>query len=367
MNQTPLYNLHLKYKAHMREFSGWQMPIYYTGIIAEHKAVRQKAGLFDISHMVRLKIEGIGASDLVQRLTTNDVSVLKTGDIQYSLVCNQEGNILDDILVFSLDDGYLLVVNAGNKQTVLSWFKKWAGQAEVKDISNQMSMAAIQGPISQIILQKLIDINLSSIKYYHFTQEKIAGITGFISRTGYTGEDGFELCFASEKAKTLWLALLSAGKDYGLQPIGLGARDTLRLEAALPLYGHELSTQINPFEAGLERFVKLDKGDFLGRRSLIEVKKVGINRKLVGFEMIDRGIPRAGYTVSKDGKHIGQVTSGSFSPTLDKNIGMGYVGTGYTHEGCEFEIEIRGKSTGARVVKTPFYKKSGEGGKKEEY
>lgn len=357
MNQTPFYHQHLKYKARMGEFNDWQMPIYYTGIAAEHKAVRQKAGLFDVCHMARLKIEGTGARDLIQRLTTNDVSTLRPGEVQYSLVCNQEAGILDDILVYNLDKGYLLVVNAGNKQVILSWLEKWVGQVKVKDISHQVAMIAIQGPISESILQRLTNLDLGSIKYYHFGQGKIAGITSLISRTGYTGEDGFELYFDVGMAESLWLGLLAAGKDCGLQPIGLGARDTLRLEAALPLYGHELNPQTNPFEAGLERFVKLDKGFFFGRQSLVEVKKKGIRRKLIGFEMLDRAIPRTDCLILKDGKYIGQVTSGSFSPALDKNIGLGYVETEYTQVGCELEIEIRSKSARARIVKTPFYRK----------
>jgi len=386
MNRTPLYNLHLKDKAHMEDFNGWQMPIYYTGlpagrygIIAEHRAVRQSSGLFDLCHMARLKIEGAGARNLIQRLTTNDVSTLKPGDIQYSLICNQEAGILDDILIYNLGESYLLVVNAGNRDAILSWFEKWAGQdqleagkfltgqdqleagkfltgqAGVKDISPQMAMLAIQGPASQIILQRLTDIDLSLIKYYHFSEGKIKGITVLISRTGYTGEDGFELYFDSGSAETLWSELLAVGKDYGLQPIGLGARDTLRLEAALPLYGNELNAGTNPFEAGLERFVKLNKGDFIGRQALIKIKDEGIKRKLIGFEMVDRAISRAGYSILKDRKCIGRVTSGSFSPTLNKNIGLGYAETGHAYEGCEFEIEIRGKPVRAKNVKTPFY------------
>lgn len=353
MNKTPFYNLHLEYKAHMEEFSGWQMPIYYTGIIAEHKAVRQRAGLFDLCHMGRLKIKGQGASGLIQKLTTNDVSVLKSGSIQYSLICNEEGGILDDVLVYCSENEYLVVVNAGSKQVILSWFEKWANQAEIEDISNQTAMAAIQGPNSAIILQKLTDKDLSSIKYYHFAEWKIIGITSIISRTGYTGEDGFEICFDSEDAELLWSELLAAGKDYNLQPAGLGARDTLRLEASLPLYGHELNTRTNPFEAGLQRFVKLENPGFIGKQALTRIEEAGVRRKLIGLEMIDKAIPRKDYTIFKDGRCVGQVTSGSFSPTLNKNIGLGYVETEYALEGCELEIEIRGKPARARIVKMP--------------
>lgn len=355
--KTPLYNLHLRYKAHMGEFNGWQMPIYYTGIITEHRAVRQKAGLFDLCHMGRLKIEGLGACGLIQELTTNDVSVLKPDSVQYSLICNQEGNVLDDILVYNLGDSYLLIVNAGNREVVLSWFRKWARQAEVKDVSEQMGMIAVQGPASELILQRLTDIDLQSIKYYHCRQGEIVGVRGLISRTGYTGEDGFEIYFDSEKAELLWLELLEVGKDYGLQPIGLGARDTLRLEAAMPLYGHELNLQTNPFEAGLDRFVKLSKDVFWGRQALIKIKDKGVSRKLIGFEMVDRAIPRTGYPIFKDGKQIGQVTSGSFSPSLNKNIGLGYVETRCALEGSEFDITIRGKYVRARIEKIPFYRK----------
>ena len=413
MDKTPLYNLHLKYKAHIGEFGSWQMPIYYTGapperkfterrvitgvaaepaqpsqskeipveakiattvvcgrlnthppnkygIVAEHKAVRQKAGIFDLCHMGRLKVKGTGAFDLIQKLTTNDVSAMKLGDVQYSLICSHEGGILDDILTYRLENDYLLVVNAGNKQVILSWLQKWAVQTEIEDISNQMAMVAIQGPASEIILQKLVSKDLSLIGYYRFIQEKVTSIMNIISRTGYTGEDGFELYFDSRKAETLWLELLSAGKDYGLQPIGLGARDTLRLEASMPLYGNELNTRTNPLEANLERFVKLNKSEFIGKQALTIVNETGVRRKLIGFEMLGRAIPRKGYPVLKDGKCVGQVSSGSFSPTLNKNIGMGYVETEHDYEGCEFEIEIRGKPARARVTKTPFYKRDKE-------
>ena len=365
MKRTPFYNLHVEHKAHMEEFGGWEMPIYYSdstdegqGIIAEHMAVRKKAGFFDICHMGRLKISGLGASDLVQSLTTNDVFDLKEGCIQYSLVCNDEGGILDDILVYRLKDGYLLVVNAGNRQVISSWFKKWSGTAEVRDVSDEMGMIAIQGPMSFKLLCKLTGTDISVLRYYCFGESKIGNIDVLISRTGYTGEDGFEIYFDSGMAEDLWQELAGAGESFGLRLIGLGARDTLRLEASLPLYGHELTTKTNPLEAGLEKFVKLDKGEFRGRKALIRIKENGLRHRLVGFEMVGRAIPRSAYTISKGEKDIGMVTSGSFSPSLDRNIGLGYVETEYSRPGCEFEIRIRKKSVEAKVVKIPFYKRS---------
>ncbi len=380
MKRTPFYDLHIEHKAHMEEFGGWEMPIYYSdsavggfdesnpykrdffdggqGIIAEHMAVRKKVGFFDICHMGRFKVNGSGASDLVQRLTTNDVLDLREGCIQYSLVCNDEGGILDDILVYRLKDGYLLVVNAGNRQVISSWFRKWSGRVEVRDISDEMGMIAIQGPMSEKLVCKLAGTDISALRYYCFRESKIGNIESLISRTGYTGEDGFEIYFDSGMAEDLWSELSCAGESCGLRLIGLGARDTLRLEASLPLYGHELTTKTNPLEAGLEKFVKLDKGEFTGRKTLLRIKENGLRHRLVGFEMIGRAIPRAAYTISKGEKDIGMVTSGSFSPSLGRNIGLGYVETEYSCRGCELEIRIRNKPVEAKVVKIPFYKRS---------
>ncbi|QNB45175.1 glycine cleavage system aminomethyltransferase GcvT [Thermanaerosceptrum fracticalcis] len=360
LKKTTLYELHKKLGAKMVEFSGWEMPVQYTGIIEEHKAVRSAAGLFDVSHMGEILVKGPGALALIQKLITNDAAKLTVGQALYSPMCYSSGGIVDDLLVYRLgDDEYWLVVNASNKDKDFGWIKDHQeGKVTVEDISDKTGQIALQGPRSQEILSQITDINLGEIKYFRFVWAETAGVKTLVSRTGYTGEDGFELYMNAEGAPKVWQALLEAGKDYGLVPVGLGARDTLRFEARLPLYGHELNEEYTPLEAGLGSFVALSKAeDFIGKEALSKQKAEGITRKLVGFEMLDRGIPRAGYRIEKNNISIGEVTSGSFAPSLGKNLGLGYVKSAEAVLDNEITVIIRDKGLRARIIKTPFYKR----------
>lgn len=365
LKRTPLFEMHLKHGARMVPFGGWEMPVQYTGVIEEHKAVRNQAGLFDVSHMGEFEVKGPQALDLIQLVSTNNAAKLAVGQVQYSLMCYENGTIVDDILIYRLGEHhYWLVVNAGNIDKDWEWVnvaKERAGlnNLELTNISGQVAQIALQGPLAEEILQPLVPgAVLSELSFYWAkTGLNVAGIKSLVlSRTGYTGEDGFEIYVKSEDAAALWEALLEAGDEQGLVPAGLGARDTLRFEAKLPLYGHEINDQLTPHEAGLGFFVKLKKGvDFIGRAALAELKEKGVTRKLAGFEMVDRGIPRQGYEIAKDGQVVGFVTTGSFSPTLEKNIGLGYVPVALTEVGSEFDVLIRGKAVKAKVVPTPFY------------
>ena len=366
LKRTPLYELHLKLGARMVPFGGWEMPVQYTGVIEEHRAVRQAAGLFDVSHMGEFEVSGPQALDLIQLVSTNNAAKLAVGDVQYSLMCYENGNVVDDILVYRLGEHrYWLVVNAGNTRKDWEWITTARERAGLRNLelvnrSDEIALLALQGPKAAEILQPLAPGAVLS-EMAPFTLKAgvtVAGVpTLVLSRTGYTGEDGFEIYVKSEDAAALWEALLEAGEEEGLLPCGLGARDTLRFEAKLPLYGHEISEQHNPLEAGLGFAVKLKKGvDFIGRDALAKQKEQGLTRKLVGIEMIDRGIPRQGYPVAVGGEVVGEVTTGSFSPTLEKNIGLAYVPVAYSAVGTEVEVIIRGRALKARVVETPFYR-----------
>jgi aminomethyltransferase len=359
LKQTPLYPLYERYGAKTIDFGGWELPVYFSGIQKEHEAVREKAGLFDVSHMGEVVVSGPDALRFLQYLTTNDVSRLRAGQAQYSLMCYPDGGVVDDLLVYRLaDDRFMLVVNAANIDKDLDWLHKHAeGDVTIDDISDETALLALQGPLAETILQRLTPVDLSQLPGFHFVENAQVGETkALISRTGYTGEDGFELYAAASEAIALWERLLEAGREDGLVPAGLGARDTLRFEARLPLYGQELSPHISPLEAGLGFFVKLaDKGDFIGREALERQKQHGVPRKLVGLEMIDRGIPRSHYPVYADGERIGEVTTGTQSPTFKTNIGLALIRSEYAAIGSEVEVEIRGKRLRARVVKTPFY------------
>jgi len=366
LKRTPLYELHLKLGARMVPFGGWEMPVQYTGVIEEHRAVRQAAGLFDVSHMGEFEVSGPQALDLIQLVSTNNAAKLAVGDVQYSLMCYENGNVVDDILVYRLGEHrYWLVVNAGNTRKDWEWITTARERAGLRNLelvnrSDEIALLALQGPKAAEILQPLAPGAVLS-EMAPFTLKAgvtVAGVpTLVLSRTGYTGEDGFEIYVKSEDAAALWEALLEAGEEEGLLPCGLGARDTLRFEAKLPLYGHEISEQHNPLEAGLGFAVKLKKGvDFIGRDALAKQKEQGLTRKLVGIEMIDRGIPRQGYPVAVNGQTVGEVTTGSFSPTLEKNIGLAYVPVAYSAVGTEVEVIIRGRALKARVVETPFYR-----------
>ena len=358
MKRTLLYELHRQRGARMSGFAGWEMPIQYAGILHEHEAVRQKAGLFDLCHMTRIEIEGPGALQAVQKVVTNDIATLQPGSVRYSLVCNEAGGIVDDALVYFRGDRYLVVGNAANHDVDLELFSGREGKtARVRDVTGAMAMIALQGPCSQDILGKMTAADLPGIRYYCFSRGEVLGVVCLISRTGYTGEDGFELYFDQSGAADMWSGLLAAGEDHGLEPAGLGARDTLRLEAALPLYGHELDTGINPYEAGLGKFVKLEKGPFTGREALKETAAGSLPRKLAGIQILGKAIPRQGYAITAEGRKIGVVTSGTFSPTLKKPIDLGYVEASAAQESKGCEVEIRGKGVSARVVGTPFYRR----------
>ncbi len=363
LKKTPLHGNHLKLNARMVDFGGWHMPVQYTSIIEEHVATRTHVGLFDVSHMGEIEITGPDALPFIQKMVTQDVSKAKDGEqVQYSLMCTLNGGVVDDILIYKFSPTHLfLCVNASNTDKDFEWLCQHKANAQV-DIQNRSSeyvQIAIQGPKAQTLLQEMTSVPLPSIKYYRFTKGKVSAIDMIISRTGYTGEDGFELYLPSPKGPQIWEELLDRGKKYHIHPCGLGARDTLRIEMRYPLYGHELSSTISPLEADLEWVVKWNKEDFFGKDVLVQQKEKGIPRKCVGFELLDPGIARQGYTVyTIQNELIGEVTSGTLSPTLKKSIGIGFVKPSYAQIGQELAIEIRGKKVKAKVVPTPFVKKS---------
>lgn len=361
LKRTPLFAVHQGLGARLVPFGGWEMPVQYSGVIDEHKAVRERAGLFDVSHMGEFEVSGPGALALIQKVSTNNAARLEVGGIQYGLMCNEGGTIIDDILIYRLGaERYWLVVNAGNTAKDWDWVSQQAQgmpDVTVRDVTADVALLALQGPLAEQILQRLTAQPLGELGYYKaMTGVTVAGMeTLVISRTGYTGEDGFELYLKPADAVAMWEALLAAGKEEEIRPAGLGARDTLRFEARLPLYGHEIDETVNPYDAGLGFFVKLKKGvDFIGREALVALKEAGPARKLVGFEMVGRGIPRQGYEISKDGQVVGRVTTGSFSPTTGKNIGLGYVPPDLAAVGSELDVVVRGTPVAARVVETPF-------------
>jgi aminomethyltransferase len=359
LKRTPLYPVY-KDQARLVPFAGWEMPVQFSGIKAEHEAVRTRVGIFDVSHMGEVEISGPDAFALVQKLTTNDVSKLEIGRIQYTLMCQPDGGTVDDLLLYRTgEQSYLLVLNAGNIEKDVRWIEKHqTGNVTVNNISEETALIAIQGPLAQQVLQKRTTVDLNEIKPFSFLKDvDIDGIPALVSRTGYTGEDGFELYFSAQSAPAMWKKLLEAGQPEGIVPCGLGARDTLRFEARLPLYGQELSETISPLEAGLGFAVKLDKGDFIGREALAQQKASGVPRKLVGLQMIDRGIPRTHYPVYIGEERIGEITTGTQSPTLKKNIGLALIKSDFAKIGQHVEVEIRGKRLKAEVIKTPFYRR----------
>jgi aminomethyltransferase len=360
MKNTALTQKHISLGAKMVPFAGFNMPLQYSGIVEEHLTVRNGVGVFDVSHMGEFILKGEKALDLIQLVTSNDASVLVDGKVQYSCLPNDKGGIVDDLLVYRIDaHTYMLVVNASNIEKDWNWISKHnTFGVEMKDISDKTSLLAVQGPKAAQALQSLTDIDLASMKYYTFKKGKFAGIDNvLISATGYTGAGGFEIYFKNEYAEKIWDAIFEAGKDYGIKPIGLGARDTLRLEMGFCLYGNDIDDTTSPIEAGLGWITKFTK-NFINSEALLAQKNNGVSRKLVGFEMIDRGIPRHGYQI-KDalGNTIGVVTSGTQSPSLNKAIGMGYVKTEFAKADTEIFIQIRDKNIKAKVVKIPFIKK----------
>ncbi|MDR6224705.1 glycine cleavage system aminomethyltransferase GcvT [Desmospora profundinema] len=359
LKRTTLYPAY-RDEAKLVPFGGWELPVQFSGIKAEHEAVRTRAGLFDVSHMGEVEILGSDALDLVQKLTTNDVSKLSPGKVQYTAMCYPDGGTVDDLLVYHRQDGsYLLVVNAANTDKDVEWIEKHAtGDVTVRNISDQVAQLALQGPLAEEVLQACTDTDLSVIRPFRFEEEvEVGGTKALISRTGYTGEDGFEMYLNADDAPTLWKRILEAGREKDVLPCGLGARDTLRFEARLALYGNELSASITPIEAGIGFAVKPDKGDFIGQEVLAKQKAEDPPRKLVGLEMIERGIPRSHYPVFMGEKEIGEVTSGTQSPTLKKNVGLALVRAEHAELGTEVDVEIRGKRVAAKIVKTPFYQR----------
>jgi aminomethyltransferase len=355
LKRTPLYECHREAGARLVEFAGWEMPVQYQGVIEEHRAVRTAAGMFDVSHMGEIRVKGPQAEAFLQRLTPNDVSKLAPGRAHYSGLLTGRGTYIDDLLIYRLGaEELLVVVNASNAGRDFEWIASRAVTgAEVTDESDRWALLAVQGPRAVEILRPLVTPGAADLKYYGFLQGEVAGRPAILSRTGYTGEDGFELYLAPEHAPEVWRRLLEAG----VQPAGLGARDTLRLEAAMALYGHEIDETTTPFEAGLAWVVKMNKGDFLGREALAAQQAEGLRRRLVGFEVQGRGIARQGHEVKADGRTVGAVTSGTWSPTFEKAIGMAYVPSGMDTPGTPLEIDVRGRSLPAVVVEMPFYRR----------
>jgi aminomethyltransferase len=349
----------------MVEFAGWYMPVQFTGIIDEHNAVRHHAGLFDLGHMGQVDIRGDDALSYLQYITTNDVSKLEPGQAQYSMLLLPTGCPIDDIIVYRRPDGdgFFVVVNAANAERDVAWMREQREKrsdldVSVEDVSNVTGMIAIQGPQAESILQRITEDELSEVEYFSAIETNVNQVPCMVARTGYTGEDGFEIYCPIDQTLAIWDRLLEVGEEDGVQPIGLGARDTLRLEAKMALYGNELSESITPLEAGLSWAVKLDKGDFIGRDALVKQKEEGVNRRLVGFKMVERGgVPRAHYDVQVDGKNVGFVTSGTSSPTLGENIGLALIDKSYAGVGKPLQIIIRGKAVGAEQIRTPFYKR----------
>lgn len=368
IRKTALNSVHRQMGAKMVEFNGWDMPVEYPsagGIIAEHNAVRTGVGVFDVSHMGDIRLQGPQALDAVQHISMNDASRLAVGQAQYSAMLYPQGTFVDDVIVHRLgEDDYLLVINAGTREKDFGWVRDNTRQfdCKVENLSDDFTQIAIQGPKGVDLLQKLTDADLSAVKFYWVTRGTVCGLKNILTaRTGYTAEDGFEIYVpADEKTSAMvWNRVLEAGKELGVVPCGLGARNTLRLEGKLPLYGHEISDTIDVWEAGLDRFCKMEKAEFLGREALEKAKATGVKRTLVGLEMIERGIARDGYKVLDDGgKEIGYVTSGSYAPFLKKNIALAYVPPEFGSVGSTVRVEIRGQGVKAKVVPTPFYKRA---------
>ncbi|HEX6838120.1 MAG TPA: glycine cleavage system aminomethyltransferase GcvT [Polyangia bacterium] len=357
MKQTPLYGRHKALGAKVIDFGGWAMPVQYSGILDEHKTVREAAGIFDVSHMGEVIFRGPRAAEAVQRLVTNDVGKLADGKALYSCACRPSGGIVDDLIVYREGDEYLIVVNASNRDKDVAWFREQVGGVcDIEDASDRFALLAVQGPKAVALVQSLADAPVAQLPSFGLRKAELAGQLTRVARTGYTGEDGFEIFVAADGAGAVWDALLDAGAKVGLKPIGLGARDTLRLEARLSLYGNDIDEEHTPHEAGLSWVVK-GKG-FLGEEALARQKAAGVTRKLVGFVMKERGTARHGYAiVDGDGKPIGVVTSGSLGPTVGVNIGLGYVPTALAQAGARLQIDCRGKSAAAEVVNGPFYKR----------
>lgn len=367
LKRTPLFPEYEKLGAKTVDFGGWDLPVQFSGIKHEHETTRNKAGLFDVSHMGEIAVKGQKSLNFLQKMTTNDVSKLTPNRAQYTFMCYEDGGTVDDFIIYMVEENdYLLVVNAANTEKDYEWLKDNNHYTDedlnITNVSSDYVQLAVQGPAAQEILQKLTKTDLSEIKFFRFASDvhfSTFDAPAIVSRTGYTGEDGFEIYIKKDYGRTLWQSILEAGEDEGVEPIGLGARDTLRFEANLALYGQELSKDITPVEAGLKFAVKVDKeADFIGKEKLKEQIEQGTARKLVGIEMVDKGIPRHGYEVYSGEKEVGFVTSGTQSPTLNKNIGLALVKAEVAIEGTELYVQVRKRQLKAVVVKTPFYKRA---------
>ena len=357
--KTALNSTHRKMGARMVEFGGWDMPLEYSGIVPEHMAVRTRAGLFDVSHMGEIEVKGEGALPLLQKVTCNDASRLQVSQAQYSGLMNPQGGFIDDLLIHKIADRhYLLCVNAARRETDFAWITEQNDTgADVRDVSDDYTQLAVQGPRSKAVLERLTAVDLGALKYYRFTHGDVCGVPSLVARTGYTGEDGFELYLPPTKSERVWGELLEAGKQEGILPCGLGARNTLRLEAGMALYGHDINEETTPLEANLQWIAKLKKGSFLGSEVLIQQAQEGWKRRLAGFQMIDRGIARDEAPVGVEDRQVGRVTSGSYTPFLKRSIGLAYLPSELASPGQRIWIEIRGNRAAAEVVPTPFYRK----------
>jgi len=361
LRRTPLHASHLVLHARMVPYAGYEMPVQYTSIIEEHRAVRGAVGLFDLSHMGELHLSGPEALAFARYAVVSDPGLLEPGQAQYSMLCATDGGIIDDLIVYRVEDGYLIVCNAANHDAVLAQLESLQARGDfdvtLTDRSEETALIAPQGPRAAELLRRLTDVDLSTLGNYRSTMGRVAGTECLVARTGYTGEDGFELFCAARRAQRLWDALISTGEDLGLKPCGLGSRDTLRLEAGMPLYGNELDRSVNPYEANLGRVVKLEKGEFVGRGALAAVQQTGPQRKLVGLVMRDDAIARHGYPVLVDGAQAGVVTSGTLSPTLGERIAMAYVPAADAAVGAALEVLVRERRHPAEQVKLPFYRR----------
>ncbi len=361
MKQTAFFNIHNKFGGKLVPFAGFAMPVQFSGILDETKTVRNSVGVFDVSHMGEIEIHGKDSLAFLQKITTNDASKLTAGKVQYSAMCYSDGGIVDDLLVYNLGTYFMLVVNAANKDKDFKWMQENIfGDVRLSDKSDEFSLLAVQGPRSLDVLEKLTSVNLSEMKYYTSVLGKLAGVDMLISRTGYTGELGFELYFDSDivTGEKVWETIYEAGKEFGIKPIGLGARDTLRLEMGFCLYGNDIDQFTNPLEAGLGWITKFEKGNFNGKDSLQKIKQSGLTRKLICFKVEDKKfIPRHGYDITVNGKKTGVVTSGTFSPTLEIGIGMGYIDDVNSQQGDTINIQVRGTEARAVIVKPPLINK----------
>ncbi len=357
VKKTPFYDKHIEHKGKIVEFAGFLMPIQFEGIIQEHETVRTGVGVFDVSHMGEIEITGSDRLAFTNYITTNDATKLALNQVQYSAMLYPDAGIVDDLLVYNLPERILLVVNAANTEKDYDWIlKNQKFNVNIRNISSAIGQLAIQGPKAEMVMQKLVEMNLSELKYYWAIETQVKGIDVLLSRTGYTGEDGFEIYMRAEHGLKIWDLVFEAGKEFGIKPIGLGARDTLRFEMRYCLYGNDIDKTTNPLESGLGWIVKFDKGDFIGKDALLRIKEAGLKRKLVGFETRGKGIPRPHQKLVNDGKEIGYVTSGTFSPSLKKGIGMGYVDLAYSEPQTVFYVLAKEKFE-VEVVRGPFYKK----------